>query len=180
MPPSLLDAFARLDRSRAALRVAVDSVPHHLRDHPPGPDRWSVAGILEHIALVDERFTSIIADKIAQARTSDLGQEQESPEPLPPHVEGMLANRTERRQAPAPVQPTGLTWRAAWDRAEEARAAFRRLLAGAEDLALSRVIYEHPRFGALSAYQWAGFLSAHESRHSAQVGEIAAQMVAAE
>ncbi len=180
MHPSLTEAFAHLDRSRAAMRAAVDSVPHRLRDHRPGPDRWSVAGVLEHVALVDARFTAIIADKIAQARTSDLGPEQGAPEPLPPHVEGMLANRTERREAPAPVQPTGLTWAAAWNLSEKARAAFRRLLVDADGLALSRVIHEHPRFGALSAYQWAGFLAGHESRHSDQVREIAAQIVAAE
>ena len=151
-------------------------MPDHLRDQPPGSDRWSVAGVLEHLALVDERFTAIISNKIAEARASGLGQEQGTPAQLPPDVEGMLADRTERRQAPEPVHPSGITCGAAWARAEAARAAFRVLLDGADGLALSRVIHEHPRFGALSAYQWAGFLAAHESRHAEQIREIAAQM----
>ena len=176
MHPSLTEAFGRLDGSRAGLRAAVFVVPAHLRDQPPGSDRWSVAGVLEHVALVDERFTAIIANKIAEARAADLSQEQGTPALLPPNVEGLLADRTERRQAPEPLHPSGLGFGAAWDRAEAARAAFRALLSDADGLALSRVIHEHPRFGALSAYQWAGFLAAHESRHAEQIREIAAQM----
>jgi hypothetical protein len=176
MHPSLTEAFACLDRSRAGLRAAVDVVPAHLRDQPPGSDRWSVAGVLEHLSLVDERFTAIIANKIADARAADLGQEQGNPALLPPNVEAMLADRTERRQAPEPLHPSGLGCGAAWERAEASRAAFRVLLSGADGLALSRVIHEHPRFGALNAYQWAGFLAAHESRHAEQIREIAAQV----
>jgi hypothetical protein len=46
----------------------------------------------------------------------------------------------------------------------------------ADGLALSRVIHEHPRFGALNVYQWAGFLAAHESRHTQQIRDIASQL----
>ena len=99
MHSSLTQVFACLDRSRSGLREAVDSVPAHLRDQPPGSDRWSVAGILEHLALVDERFTAIVANKIADARAAGLGKEEGVPALLPPHVEEMLANRTERRTA---------------------------------------------------------------------------------
>jgi hypothetical protein len=176
MHPALNEAFARLDRSRAELRAAVDVVPEHLRDQPPGADRWSVAGILEHVALVDERFTAIIANKIAEARAADLSQEEGTAALLPPNVEHMLTDRTERRQAPEPLHPSGLKCGAAWERAQAARTAFRALLSGADGVPLSRVIHEHPRFGALSAYQWAGFLAAHESRHAEQVREIAAKM----
>ena len=176
MHPALTDVFARLDRSRATLRAAVDALPAHLRNQPPGSDRWSVAGVLEHLSIVDERFTGIIANKIAEARAAGLGQEEGSPGLLPANVERMLADRTERRQAPEPLHPRGLEWGAAWERAEAARAAFRAMLSGADGLALSRVIHEHPRFGALNAYQWAGFLAAHEARHADQIREIAAQV----
>ena len=176
MHSSLTEIFARLDRSRAGLRAAVDSVPAHLRDQPPGPDRWSVAGVLEHLSMVDERFTAIVANKIADARAAGLGNEEGQPPPMPPHVEMMLADRTERRKAPDLLHPRGLECAAAWERAEAARAAFRLMLSAADGLALSGVIHEHPRFGALNAYQWGGFLAAHESRHAEQIREIASQL----
>jgi hypothetical protein len=174
--PSLTEIFACLDRSRAGLRAAVDSVPAHLRDQPPGPDRWSVAGVLEHLSMVDERFTAIVSNKIAEAREAGLGNEEGEPAPLPQHVEAMLADRSERRKAPDLLHPRGLEWAAAWERAEGAREAFRRMLSAADGLALSGVIHEHPRFGSLNAYQWGGFIAAHESRHADQIREIASQL----
>jgi DinB family protein len=174
--PSLAEVFARLDRSRAGLRAAVDSVPAHLRDQPPGSDRWSVAGILEHLSLVEERFTAIVASKIADARGAGLGNEEGQPALLPPHVEATITDRSERRTAPDLLHPRGLESAAAWERAEAARAAFRLMLSAADGLALSGVIHEHPRFGALNAYQWGGFLAAHESRHAEQIREIASQL----
>jgi hypothetical protein len=176
MHPSLTEVFSRLDRARADLRAAVETVPAELRNQPPGSDRWSVAGVLEHLALVDERFTGIVANKIGEARQGSPASEEGPVEPLPPHVEAMLADRTDRRTAPEPLHPRGLDCAAAWERADAARSAFRLMLSGADGVALSRVIHEHPRFGPLNAYQWAGFLAAHESRHASQIREIAAQL----
>jgi hypothetical protein len=177
MHPALTVVLARLDRSRASLREAVDRVPAHQRDEPPAADRWSVAGVLEHLALVDERFVAILGGKIADARAAGLPAEQGDPPLLPPNTEAMLADRTERRQAPPPLVPSGLACEEAWARAEASRAAFVELVTAADGLALSGVIHEHPRFGALNVYQWGGFLAAHESRHAEQLREIASQLV---
>lgn len=177
MHPSLVVVLARLDRSRASLRDAVDRVPAHQRDQPPASDRWSVAGVLEHLALVDERFVGILGSKIADARAAGLATEQGDPPLLPPNMEAMLTDRTERRQAPPPLVPSGLACDQAWARAEASRAAFVEMVTAVDGLALSGVIHEHPRFGALNVYQWAGFLAAHESRHAEQLREIASQLV---
>jgi uncharacterized damage-inducible protein DinB len=172
MHPAIMEILTRLDRSRAELREAVDRVPADQRDQAPASDRWSVAGVLEHLALVDERFTAIIGSKIADARASGVAAEHGNPPLLPPNVEAMLADRTERRQAPEPLHPHGLSCGDAWRRAEAARAAFKDLLTSADGLALSGVIHEHPRFGALNVYQWAGFVAGHEARHTAQITEL--------
>lgn len=175
MHPALSDVLARLEQSRAALRDAIARVPPHLRDQPPASDRWSVAGVLEHLALVDERSIGTLGSKIAEAR-STLPPEEGDPALLAPNLEAMLTDRTERRQAPAPLHPSGLRCDEAWTRAEASRAAFVDLITAADGLALSRVIHEHQRFGALNVYQWAGFLAAHESRHAQQLLEIASQL----
>ena len=163
------EMLARLDRSRAALREAVERVPPDRRDQPPAPDRWSVAGVLEHLALLDERFTALLAGKIAAARAAGVPAEEDDPPLLPRGIEAMLADRTERRQAPETLHPRGLSCDEAWARAETARAAFTALITGADGLAVSRIVHEHPRFGALNLYQWAGFVAAHESRHTEQI-----------
>jgi hypothetical protein len=175
MHPAVMETLARLERSRASLREAVGRVRPQHREVVPASDRWSVAGVLEHLALVDERFLANIGTKIAEARVAALPPEHDAPALLPPNVEAMLADRTERRSAPEPLHPRGLSYQDAWTRAEAAREAVRHLVTGAAGLALGRVIHEHPRFGALNVYQWGGFLAAHESRHAEQIREIAVQ-----
>lgn len=176
MDSALADVFARLDRSRAELRAAVDAVSSHIRNECPAPDRWSVAGVLEHLALVDERFTGLLQQRIAAAREAGSPAEPAAAPSLPPNVEMLLSDRTERRTAPEALHPRGLDCGAAWEKVEAARRAFRETLAGADGLPLSRVQHEHPRFGPLNARQWGEFIAAHELRHVAQIREIAAQL----
>jgi hypothetical protein len=179
---SLADVFARLDRSRAELRGTLDVVPFQLRQHRPGTDRWSIAEVVEHLALVDEWYLSIIGDAIAEARRTRVAVEEAEADQavLPPPIEAMVADRTERRNAPESVRPTGIDFDTAWGKAETARTAFRAALSSVHDVALSRVRFEHRRFGTLNALQCGVFLAAHESRHVAQIREIAAQLNATE
>lgn len=173
MHPALVDVLTALDQSRERLRAAVNDVPATLRDQRPTAERWSVAGIVEHLALVEERFTFLIGGKLESARTAGLGSEAGAPALLSADLRTRLVDRSERRQAPEPTHPSGLDCAAAWQRAEAARAAFRRLITDADGLALGTVMHEHPRFGTLNVYQWAGFLAAHETRHTEQIREIA-------
>ena len=172
----LIDTLGRLERSRDALRVAVDLVPPALRDRALSADRWSVAGVLEHLALVDERNTALLTAGIASAQGTAATPETAGAERLPATIETMLADRSARRSAPEHFHPQGLAWDAAWARAEAARAALRRLLEEVDPELATRVVHTHPRFGALSVSQWGQFLAAHEARHAEQVREIAAQI----
>ena len=171
--PAISQVLAGLDRSREELRSAVGAVPEPLRDERPASDRWSVAHILEHLALVEERLTANLAARLEEARHRGLGREEGDPSLLSPELRVRIVDRSERRQAPDPLQPHGgIGHEAAWERVETARAAFRLLVTRADGLALGGVIHEHPRFGAMNVYQWGGFLAAHEARHTEQIREI--------
>ena len=62
MHPHLLDVFSRLDRSRAALGAAVESIAPPLRQQRPDADRWSAAEVLEHLFAAD----AILAPRLLQ------------------------------------------------------------------------------------------------------------------
>ena len=96
-----------MDASRAALAAAAESVPEALRRQRPTPDRWSAVEILEHLALVERRFTQMLESKVGEALDRGLGPETASREPLPANIGQMLGNRSNTRTAPDPVQPTG-------------------------------------------------------------------------
>ena len=176
MHTHLLEVFARLDAQRAALRAAVERVPAARRRERPGPDRWSAAEVLEHLSLVEARFTEWVAKAIASARETGLGVEHAERVPLPAQIEAVQSDRTRPRVAPPPLVPGGtLDDSAAWAAVESARERFRKTVTAADGLALSGVTFAHPAFGSMNVYQWVEFVALHEARHTAQINEIAAQ-----
>jgi hypothetical protein len=179
MHQHLIDVLAALDASRQALRESIAAIPPAMRTSRPGPDRWSPVDIVEHLSLVESRFSAVVGGKIADALDSGLGSEQQPREALPDRISSMLADRSGKRTAPEAAIPSGaMDEHAAWAAADRARAGFRAAVLSADGLALSGVIHEHPFFGPLNVYQWVELIAAHEMRHVAQVRETAAQLPA--
>ena len=179
MHQHLIDVLTTLDASRQALRESMAAIPPAARTTRPGPDRWSPVDIVEHLSLVESRFSAVVGGKIADALNAGLAAEQQAREPLPEKIRTMLADRTGKRTAPEAAVPTGtMNESAAWAAADKARASFRAAVMSADGRALSDVIHEHPFFGPLNVYQWVELIAAHEMRHVAQVREVAAQLLA--
>jgi hypothetical protein len=180
MHAHLAAVFSSLDGSLAALDASVESVPPVLRSRRPAPGRWSVAEVLEHVALVNQLFRTRLAASIAAARDAGLAAETGERAPVPPSVAAAMANRAAPRPAPDRVKPTGgLDAADALAALHRAQAAFRAMLIEADGLALSTVTYDHPFFGRLNIYQWAELMAGHERRHAEQIREIPQQLRAA-
>lgn len=179
MHQHLIDVMATLDASRQALRESVAAIPPAARTVRPGPDRWSPVDIIEHLSLVEARFSAVVGAKIADALDAGLAPESQARESLPERIRTLLADRTGKRTAPEAAMPSGaMNENAAWAAADRARAGFRAAVMSADGRALSGVIHEHPFFGPLNVYQWVELIAAHEMRHVAQVREAAAQLLA--
>ncbi len=179
MHQHLIDVLSTLDVSRHALRHAMALIPAGSRTERPGLDRWSPVEIVEHLSLVETRFSTVVGGKIVDALNVGLGPETEPRTPLPEKIHTMLADRTGKRTAPEAALPSGaMDEAAAWAAADTARAGFRTAVLSANGLALSGVIHDHPFFGPLNVYQWVELIAAHEMRHVAQVREAAAQLMA--
>lgn len=148
-------------------------MPPALRQVKPAPDRWSVAEVLEHLAIVETRIGAMVARDVAAARTTGLGREtSEAPVLASIDVAG-LKDRRHKRVAGDASLPTGtLSADEAWTRLEASRAHLERALRDADGWALETLTQPHPRLGAMNLYQWIGFVGAHESRHAAQIAEI--------
>ena len=171
--PNVCEVLAELDQARDVLRDAVDAVPESRRAERPGEGRWSVNEILEHLAMVERRFTAVLAARIEEAKAQGLGHEQKTRAALPPDLKNMFENRANRRNAPEAVIPSGtLDYPAAWQAVEYARTALRELLCSNEGLALSGVVHHHPTFGVLNVYQFAELIANHERRHARQIAGI--------
>lgn len=171
--PNVAEVLAELEQAREILRDAVDRVPDSERGKGPAEGSWSVNEILEHLSMVERRFTGLLALRIQEAKDTGLGSEQNARTPMPPELKAMLGDRGNRRNAPEAVHPTGtLDSISAWRAVEDAREALRVLLAGNEGLALSTVTHQHPVFGTLNVYQYAELIANHERRHARQIASI--------
>ena len=171
MHPRTQELLDYLDAQRAGLRAAFDAVAADSRERPPAPGRWSAAGVIEHLAIVNGRIAKVLSKRIVEGRAAGVDPETSTDPVLPTIDTAMLLNRSLRVTAPEVLHPTGLDASAAWAALERATVDVRASVAEGDGLALSTITHPHPLFGPLSLYYWIAFVGAHEARHAAQIRE---------
>lgn len=160
-----------LDTSHAALLDAIESVPRELHSHRPAEDRWSVAEIVEHLAIVEDRVGGLLARQLS-ATPLDLPEAVG----IPLTIEA-VADRSTRRVASEASQPgSELDSEEALDALDRLRAETCKTVRAAEGLPLDRLVTPHPALGPLDFYGWVVFIAGHETRHAEQIREIGAMM----
>ena len=179
MHPRIEEVLNYLDAERSSLREAVELVSPELRDQAPGPDRWSVAQVLQHLTIIEKRIGMGMTKWIADARAGGTGPETETSSVMNSLPLQLIADRSQPRSAPEEVRPSGdLDAAAAWTALVQTRATLRAAIVAGDGLALGEVVQPHPVLGPINLYQWALFVGSHETRHAGQVREIAAQLKA--
>ena len=136
----------------------------------PGPDRWSVGEVVEHLALAEpfifEMQQKLVAGPAATPEQLKAAQGRDD------SIMKMIADRTKKANAPEPIQPTTRLGKKA-----EVLAAFRDrraktlVYAGKTTDDLRARVGDSP-IGPTDAYQWLLFLGAHTERHLAQIKEV--------
>jgi hypothetical protein len=138
----------------------------------PGPDRWSVGEVVEHLALA-ENFLAETRQKLMDGppATAEQVAKAKGQDAL---ILKAIPDRTQKVQAPEPIQP-----KERFGPRPKVMAAFRdrraNTLAYAQktnDDLRSRV-GDSP-LGPLDAYQWLLFVAAHNERHLGQIREVKA------
>lgn len=171
--PRTRELLDYLDSQREALRIAFEKVPPGLREQAPAPGCWSAAGVIEHLAMVEDGVNSRLKPRIHEACQDGLGPELATDPVLPSLALDHLFDRSTRFATREVVCPTGLPSSAAWPALKRAGDALRETLIAGDGLALGTLTMPHPRFGAQSVYYFFAFVGAHERRHAAQLDEIA-------
>jgi uncharacterized damage-inducible protein DinB len=162
-------ALNQLAESRERLLRTVHGLSETQLTYKPRPDRWSVADLIEHLAVVETRILGLIQQSLATAPDpSKRGAMTD--EALVEDV----ACRVTRFQAPEFLAPTG-RWTAE-QRVPEFEAARKRTVefVAGTNADLRRHFARHPVLGELDCYQWVLLLSAHCDRHRAQGEEVKA------
>lgn len=144
----------------------------------PAPDRWSIAEILEHMVIVQERVLGRIREQLAQAPAPPPGCD---PQHLDAIVREKIPDRSIKATAPEFLNPTGV-----WTLSDALGRLFRnheRLIEFIEttpdlrdhvlDAPPLRVV-TNGAYTTMDGYQWALTAAAHDERHVRQVLEVKA------
>src|SRR5258707_13464574 len=99
MHPRLEEVLNYLDSERAELFEAVELIPTELRDQPPGPDRWSVAQVLQHLVIIEKRIGMGMTKWVGDAVTGGVGPEFETPSGLKSPDRALLSDLSRPRTA---------------------------------------------------------------------------------
>jgi len=171
-------ALGFLAESAKGVAQAVQGLSEEQLSYRDDLDRWSIADILEHLALLEELFGSAIVLRLREA-PADAPVRNPSLEDT--RLRNMVSDRTVSvitpgrmsfAKAPQGITPTG-RWTPAdsLQRFRDGRTRTEEFLRAASAGLRERVM-EHPALGVLDGYQWVLFLAAHSVRHTTQILEL--------
>ncbi|MDE3110844.1 MAG: DinB family protein [Acidobacteriota bacterium] len=164
-------AVSYLAQTRDNLLRATSGLSPSQLQFKPSPGRWSVSECLEHLIAVENRILESISSALGQPADSSKrsafdGRDDE--------LLQVVTDRTSRREAPEPVQPSNR-----WPHDQlirEFEAARKRSieLAATTECDPRRHFFAHRAFGDLDCYQWMLLVAAHGDRHRAQIEDVLA------
>ena len=162
-----------LERERSEFLNAFSRVPAAHQGQRPSPDVWSAVEVLDHVTRVERGVVRILG----AAHTGELPlgtAEKALNAPLPPVMVEQVRDRTNRREAPERVRPTGVVAaEAALEALSQSRAALLAAYQTATPEALDGSSFPHPFFGPLTPRAWVELTAHHDARHAGQLAELA-------
>jgi uncharacterized damage-inducible protein DinB len=168
-PEERQKALDYIEKTNQGLLDAVRGLSAAQWNFKPAPDRWSVAEVLEHIALIEDVVIGIL-QKLPEAAPAPEGRDVAR---IDAEIFAKLADRTEKAKAPPVALPSGRwTPDAALAHFGETNRKIRTVLETTHDLR-SHVI-NHPLFGPWDGYQWIIGVTGHTDRHTRQILEVKA------
>lgn len=161
--------LAHLQKTRDGVVEAVRGLSADQWQFKQAPDRWSVAEVVEHLAVTEGFLFDMVVNRVMNAPAGDPQRNVAEGDKL---VLAAIPDRSQRATAPAEVAPAA-RWKPeeALEQLQKARARTEGFLKGAQGL--RDHVMDSP-IGPLDAYQWVLFISAHTERHLKQILEVKA------
>jgi hypothetical protein len=157
-----------LEKTRDGVVDAVKGLSDAQMTFKAGPDRWSVAQVLEHIALAEDYLSQNVTANVMKAPAGPAGRDTAK---IDAAVLAMIPDRSHKAQAPPPLVPSG-RWTPAetLDHFLKARAMTIELMKNTPDLRAHAT--DSPLGQKLDGYEWLLFIAAHSERHTKQIQEV--------
>lgn len=160
-----------LDETRTGVLESTNGLSEAQWRFKAAPDRWSIAEVMEHIALAEEYLLSSLREQLPKAPAAAADRD---PKELDATILTMIPDRSKKFKAPPPLVPTGRwTPQEALDHFLEGRAQTMAFLKASQDLR-EHLIFLPPLGKSVDGYEWVLAASAHCERHTKQILEVKA------
>src|SRR5262245_33384340 len=158
--------LARLDSIHQSLIRTTNGIAPQLCSVSPGEDEWSVAEVLEHLVLVEERVKSEL-EKNLQGPPNKVGLLKKL---IPMRI---VSWRFHKFRAPRAVSPTtALPVNELLVRYDQARTQLKQLCTEYGSQRLKQIRFKHPFMGDIDGLAAISMVAFHEQRHLKQIKEI--------
>ena len=160
-----------LAESRDATVAAAGSLSDEQWTFRSGEECWTIGENVEHLITVERNIFGLVKKVLSRPPSVNWHESTAGKEEL---LQSVLLDRTQKREAPEAVQPTGRLDRAEALRVyQECRNELLDFVATtAEPLKAHTEDPRRPAVGTLNAYQWIFFISLHNLRHLDQIAEV--------
>ncbi|HYL62470.1 MAG TPA: DinB family protein [Candidatus Methylomirabilis sp.] len=163
-------AIQYLEKTKEGVLEATKGLSEAQWNFKAGPDRWSIAQVMEHIAAAEDYIRGTVAEKVMAAPAvpgRDLKKTDDA-------VLAMIPDRSQKVQAPEPLVPTNRygSPEGSLKHFLESRTAteqFLKTTAGLRDHAV-----DSPMGIKLDGYEFVLLIAAHSERHTKQILEVKA------
>lgn len=178
MQKNVDEIFAEIDRINEELKSITHGLPAELINEKADGDKWSIAEVIEHIAIVEDglgRVCNKLLKKAKEAERRTAGTFELS--------ENYVAKGTQFKnlkvEAPEKIRPTGTkTVGESLAALAESRQKLEQIRPLFAQYSVNELTFPHPFLGPLSASDWLDFIVEHKTRHLQQVERIAGEKTA--
>ena len=153
----------------------INSISDQELQATPDGEKWPIAHIVEHVAVVEEGMSKICNKLLREAEAAGARSNG-----VPKRSESFLSranDTTVKLEAPQRVQPSGEQPVAeSLARMEENRKKLEDLRPRFEAWDSENFKFPHPFFGDMSAVEWLSLIGGHEERHLKQIEKMLDQI----
>ena len=156
----------RLDSIHEKLLAAVSPLDAEAYSRRPAEGQWSVAEVVHHLGLVEQRVVKELESAIARppARVSFFRRF------LPTSI---VSIRSIRVKAPKAMRPLDAPSREVGiGNLESARASLKQLCTAHGEDRFRNLVFKHPFLGEIDGVATVSFIGYHELRHYKQIREV--------
>src|SRR5579862_5898910 len=164
-------ALQYLESTRKDVLDATNGLSEAQWNFKPGPDRWSVAQVMEHIAASEDFIRVDFVQK--KVMVLPAGEPERDVKKMDAAIEAMIPDRSHKAQAPEPLVPNNRFGSSEGSlkhflESRETTEQFLRSTTGLRDHVMDGPI------GKMDGYEFILFIAAHSERHVKQINEVKA------